>query len=413
MPIIQKAKIKIIDLSKKYPLFRQGLRKIDYLAKMVRFQIRGIGKKVEQNTILFSAFKGKSYSCSPKAIYEYMQKEEKYKDYQYIWAFEQPEKYQFLTANRNTKVIQYGRKTYETYLRLAKYWITNFMVEGHIYPKKNQIYVQCWHGTPLKKLGFDLKNAKNAMNTDKEIYRRYGLDARKFQYILSPSHFASEKFVTAWNLDNKKKVLEQGYPRNDFLNNYTSKDVQEIKQKLNIPLDKKVILYAPTYRDNQHKAGIGYTYQTEVNFEKLQESLKEKYIILFRAHYLVANSFDFQKYQGFIYNVSDYDDINHLYVVSDLLITDYSSVFFDYANLKRPILFYMYDLEEYKEELRGFYINLSELPGEIAQTEEKLIENIENVENFVYDKRYQEFYEKYNYLDDGKASKRVVEAIIS
>ena len=182
---------------------------------------------------------------------------------------------------------------------------------------------------------------------------------------------------------------------------------------MNIPSDKKVILYAPTFRDNQHQSGMGYTYQTEVNFQLLQEKLQDQYIILFRAHYLVANSFDFEKYQGFIYNVSDYDDINELYVISDFLITDYSSVFFDYANLKRPILFYMYDLEEYKEELRGFYIDISELPGEIAQTEQELLKLIENTKDFVYNEKYQAFHEKYNYLDDGQATKRVVNKIFN
>ena len=315
---------------------------------------------------------------------------------------------------KNTKVIKYGGKIFEQNLAVAKYWIFNYRVEDHIYPKKNQIYVQCWHGTPLKRLGYDLKNSHNAMNSDEEIYSRYKIDAKKFRYILSPSHFASEKFITAWNLANTNmtnKVVEEGYPRNDFLYNYTLDDIKQIKQNIGIPEDKKVILYAPTYRDNQHQSGIGYTYQTEVNFDFLQKELQKDYIILFRAHYLVANSFNFEKYKGFVYNVSEYDDINYLYIISDLLITDYSSVFFDYANLKRPIIFYMYDLEQYKEELRGFYLDISELPGKIAQTDEELISLIESTKNFVYDEKYQLFNKKYNYLDDGQATKRVTDKI--
>ena len=405
----------ITDFAKKHTFFRKCVRKIVHTTKFIRFKIRGIRKKVDDKTIILFAFKGKSYSCSPKAIYEYMQNEEKYEQYKYIWAFEKPENYDFLRKNKNTEVIKYGGRTFEKKLAVAKYWIVNYRVEDHIYPKKNQVYVQCWHGTPLKRLGYDLKNINSAMNSDEEIYSRYKIDAKKFNYILSPSHFASEKFITAWNLKNTKmlyKVIEEGYPRNDFLYNYTSDDLKQIKQKLKIPEDKKVLLYAPTYRDNQHKSGVGYVYQTKVNFDFLKEKLQEEYVILFRAHYLVSNSFDFEKYKGFIYNVSEYDDINHLYIISDLLITDYSSVFFDYANLKRPIIFYMYDLEEYKEELRGFYLNISELPGEIVQTQEKLIDSIENTKRFVYNKNYQLFNNKYNYLDDGQASKRVVEKII-
>ena len=234
-------------------------------------------------------------------------------------------------------------------MQKAKYWIFNYRVADHQYPKKNQIYVQCWHGTPLKKLGYDLENTDNAMNSKKEIRFKYKTDAKKINYFLSPSKFATERFISAWNLKEIKKegcIIEEGYPRNDFLYNYTKQDLSKIKEKLNINnINKKVILYAPTWRDNQHQSGVGYTYKTEVDFEKLQKELGQDYIILFRAHYLVANEFNFEKYKGFIYDVSKIDDINELYIISDILITDYSSVFFDYANLKKPIIFYMYDFE--------------------------------------------------------------------
>ena len=146
-----------------------------------------------------------------------------------------------------------------------------------------------------------------------------------------------------------------------------------------------------------------------MDFDLLQEELGQDYIILFRAHYLVANEFNFDKYKGFIFDVSKIDDINELYIISDMLITDYSSVFFDYANLKRPIIFYMYDLKEYKNNIRGFYIDLNELPGNILETESELIKEIKYIDfNFKYDDKYKKFNNKYNYLDDGKASERVV-----
>ena len=111
--------------------------------------------------------------------------------------------------------------------------------------------------------------------------------------------------------------------------------------------------------------------------------------------------------------MSKVNDINHLYVISDLLVTDYSSVFFDYANLKRPEIFYMYDLEAYGNEIRGFYIDLDELPGPIVQTEDELIKAIKNAEtDRSYDEKYKAFCDKFNYLDDGKAAQRVTEAII-
>ena len=154
-------------------------------------------------------------------------------------------------------------------------------------------------------------------------------------------------------------------------------------------------------------------YKTEVDFDRLQKELGDDYVILFRAHYFISNTFDFSKYEGFIYNVSLLDDINELYIVSDMLITDYSSVFFDYAILKRPIVYFMYDYELYKNEMRGFYIDLDELPGPIVQDEGALIEQIKALsDNFVFDEKYKRFNGKYNYLDDANASRRLVERLI-
>lgn len=405
----------VLAISEKSIVARKVIRSTFDLYRKIKYKIATVGIKIDEKTIMFCVFNGKSYTCSPKAIYEYMIKSEEYKEYKFIWAFKSVEKYNFLEKNRNTKVVKMNSKEYKKYLAKAKYWIFNYKIPDYLYPKKEQVFVQCWHGTPLKRLGCDLEHFDNVLNTMEGMKKRYKIEASKFSYFISPSKFASEKFISAWNLKEIGKeniIIEEGYPRNDFLYNYTLDDLKQIKQKLKIPQDKKVILYAPTYRDNQHKSGVGYVYQTKVNFDFLKEKLQEEYVILFRAHYLVSNSFDFEKYKGFIYNVSEYDDINHLYIISDLLITDYSSVFFDYANLKRPIIFYMYDLEEYKEELRGFYLNISDLPGEIVQTQEELIDSIENTKRFVYNKNYQLFNNKYNYLDDGQASKRVVEKII-
>lgn len=414
---MNKLKVLLMNMAKKNLMFRKIFRRSLYVYRYARYKFRGIGQKVDKHTILFSTFNGKSYSDSPKAIYKYMQENNKYKDYKFIWAFKNPDNYKYLEEDSNTKVIRQGTREYEQYLAKAKYWIFNYRAADHQYPKKNQVFVQCWHGTPLKRLGYDLENPDNILNTKKEIRYKYKTDAKKFKYLLSPSKFATEKFISAWNLKEVKKencIIEEGYPRNDFLYNYTEEDVNRIKEKLGINnINKKIILYAPTWRDNQHQSGVGYTYKTEVDFDMLQKELGQDYLILFRAHYLVANEFDFNKYEGFIYDVSKVDDINELYVISDILITDYSSVFFDYANLKRPIIYYMYDLEKYKDNMRGFYIDLKELPGNIVKTEEDLVKEIKSITyDFKHDEKYKDFNEKYNYLDDGEASKRVSEKII-
>lgn len=409
----------VTSLSKKSVLLRKIIRKLLYIYRYLIFKIRTIGIKVENKTIIFSTFNGKSYSCSPKAIYEYMLNDDKYKDYNFIWAFREPENYKDVKNNKNTEVVKIGSKEFSKAIAKAKYWVFNYKIADQLYPKKNQVFLQCWHGTPLKRLGCDLIHFDNTLNTIKEMKKRYKVEAEKFDYFISPSKYASDKFISAWNLKEIGKesiIIEQGYPRNDFLFNYTDKDVQKIKKELGIEnINKKIILYAPTYRSNQHEAGLGYTYKEEVDFERLQKELQDEYIILFRAHYFVANSFNFEKYKGFVYNVSDIDDINNLYIISDILITDYSSVFFDYANLKRPMIFHMYDLEHYRDESNGFYFDVEEeLPGKITRTDNELIKEIKRISNeFTYDDKYKKFNEKFNYLDDGKASKRVAKVVIN
>ncbi len=407
----------LFDIAKKCTIFRKIARHLLNIERWIVYKFNSLGTKVDDKTIVFTTFNGRSYSDSPKAIYKEMLSDEKFKDYTFVWGFNDCEKYKFLEENKNTKVVKWMGKAYQKYLAKAKYWIFNYRVLDHIYPKKNQVFVQCWHGTPLKRLGYDLKNSDNVMNSIEEIRDKYRIDAKKFKYLLSPSKFATEKFISAWNLKETKKenvVIETGYPRNDFLFNCTNEEIIEIKKKLGLENEtRKIILYAPTWRDNQHTSNVGYTYKPQIDFEKMKSELSDKYIILFRAHYLVANSFEFDKYSDFIYDVSKVDDINELYVISDLLITDYSSVFFDYANRKKPIVFYMYDLEDYRDDIRGFYLDINELPGNIVKTEEELITEIKRVEKeFIYNEKYEKFNEKFNYLDDGKVSKKIVEMII-
>ena len=406
-----------ISLSKKNVVIRNIIRGFNSLVRKINYKIGSIGIKVDEKTILFCCFNGKSYSCSPKAIYEYMINDDKFKDYKFIWAFVDDKKYKYLEENINTTVVKIREKEYKKYLAKAKYWIFNYKIPDFLYPKKNQIFVQCWHGTPLKRLGCDLEHFDNVLNTIDGIKKRYKIEASKFTYFISPSKFASEKFISAWNLKEIGKeniIVEEGYPRNDFLFNYKEKDVQQIRKKLGIENDnRKIILYAPTYRSDQHQTGLGYVYKEEIDFKKMEGKFGKEYLILFRPHYFIVNSFDFDKYKGFVYNVANIDDINELYIISDILITDYSSVFFDYANLKRPMIFFMYDLEHYKNESNGFYIDLNELPGPIVETQEDLEKSIEDVDfNIGSSKKYKEFNEKYNYLDDGNASKRVIEKVI-
>lgn len=414
MNITKTFKKAVFDIAKKNKTFRRvfrGSRDAAYRAKMTLDDPFG---KIDDKLVYFRTFSGRGYSDSPKAMYEYMLTAPEYRDYRFVWCFKEPEKYDFLLKNDRTEIVKFRTMADNKALRRAKYWITNYRMLNHQYPRKGQVYLQCWHGTPLKRLGYDIIESDNAMNSLKEIKEKYRTDARKFSYILSPSPFATEKFATAWNLNEtgqRGKIIEKGYPRNDRLAVADEEERTRLRKELGVE-DRKVILYAPTWRDNQHTSGQGYTYKTEVDFDKLQKELGSEYIILFRAHYLVANSFDFGRYEGFVKDVSSYPDINDLYIASDILVTDYSSVFFDFSILERPVVFYMYDLDHYANEMRGFYLSIEELPGPIVKTEDDLIAEIRKTEGWTADEKYLEFKKRFNPYEDGNSSKRVLSEVI-
>lgn len=401
----------------RFPFLRIPIRYMRNFLKNLRYVARGFSCKVDNKTFVFSAYNGRGYVCSPKAVYEYMQNDPRFADCHYVWLFDHPENYLFLEDNINTRVLKNQSKACEKALHTAKYWIFNFRALDHWIPKKEQCYVQCWHGTPLKRLGYDIGASDNAMNSVKEIRDKYCIDTKRFDYLLSPCRFVTETFTSAWNLKQFGKenvILETGYPRNDFLNTFTEQDVDAVKMKLGLQdCKKKIILYAPTWRDNQHDTSKGYTYDNPVDFQLLKKHLQDDYIILFRAHYLVADSFAFDEYAGFVYDVSAVDDINDLYIISDVLITDYSSVFFDYGILRRPMVFYMYDMEAYRDEIRGFYLDVSTLPGPIVKTEQELIETLSQLSvDESYMNALNAFNKEYNLLNDGKAAERLVNHIV-
>ncbi len=406
---------------------------------------------VERSACIFESFGSRAYSCSPRALYEAMLADERCKGFTFTWSFRAPvaralqqrggydvrgledvggsKAYdgdldvlfgsRALEDLKRSVIVPWGSHEYRRSYAKAAYWISNSIVPVYLKPREGQVYVQTWHGTPLKTLGCDipLSTSGSALYSPMEMHTRYKQEGARLTYLLSPSRFATEKLATAFDLVSTGRtsvIVEEGYPRNDRLHTATAGDVAAIRHRLGLPGDKRIIVYAPTWRDDQHASGVGYTYTTEVDFDALKRELGEEYVILFRAHCLVANRFEFERYEGFVRDVSRVGDINDLYLVSDMLVTDYSSVFFDYANLRRPIVFYMYDLQHYAEELHGFYLDLEELPGPIARTGAELIEAIRSADSTDAGAtpRYQRFHDRFNHLDDGRASQRVLERVL-
>lgn len=398
----------------KHASLRVFVRKIHVALKKKKFEMAASGAEIDKKLVIFETFMGRQYGCNPRAIYEYMLSDERFDDFTFVWVLNDEGKVKEFPQLERAKIVKLRSDEYYKYYATAGYVITNSNLDYGIAKRDGQKFLQTWHGTPLKRLRCDIEAEEgNALNSLEEINQKNDLDVKRYDYFISPSAFSTEKFRSAFNLTNlglEDIIIETGYPRNDLLFKFDEEYAAKIKSDLGIPDDKKVILYAPTFRDNQHD-GSGYTYKTEVDFDKLRRELSDEYVILFRAHYFVASQFDFASYKGFVIDASGLDDITPLYTVADLLITDYSSVFFDYANLKRPMYFYMYDLEDYADNIRGFYIDINELPGPIIQEEDELIKAIK-AGDWSYDDKYKAFNEKYNYLDDAFASKRVVDILI-
>lgn len=381
-----------------------------------------------EKAVVFEAFGGRQYACSPKAIYEAMIANPYFDNWSFYWSFNgyhmraMEEEGLISPKLARAQLITRGSEEYFNAFATSKYWIQNNRVPEYVTPRDDQIYVQCWHGTPLKRLGYDVPESTGggALNSAHELAERFNLDAQKWTYLLSPSPFTSQHLADAFGLPESKRkdvIIEEGYPRNDSIAQTIDASHAEelaiyLKGKYELPLDKKLLLFAPTWRDDQYTEGVGYTLNALADFNLLQQKLGNEWIVLLRTHYYIANKFDLSAWEGFVYNVSSVDDINDLYCIADALCTDYSSVFFDYANTKRPLYFYWPDKEHY-DEMHGFYIDENTLPGPKCETTEELAQAILDNDAWFdnYGKDYEVFRETYCAKDDGHATDRVIKKV--
>lgn len=439
----------VITVGRHAPFVMDLARWLYRTARRVKFNRIRRSVMVDRRVVVFDGFSGRAYTCSPRALYQAMLRDPRFAHHEFIWSFRpaiaaalaerglrtagtaglqageavEPSLDHMFGATAldelsRATIVTYGSSEYHRAFARAGTWITNAILPTYMMPGEEQVYIQTWHGTPLKRLGCDIpKGTKNATFSVAAIHRRYRAEGERMTHLLSPSPFATEKLSTAFAIAPARRdrvVIEEGYPRNDVLVRHSDEQVAAILERLGIPGDRRVVLYAPTWRDDSHDAKLGYTYDVAADFERLRASLGGDHVILFRAHYLVANAFDFSRFEGFVFDVSDVSDVNDLYLASDLLVTDYSSVFFDYANLDRPVVFYMYDLEAYADELRGFYLDLGELPGRIVRTEEELVDAIRASahEGTAEAAQRSAFRARFSPLDDGHSAERTLDRIM-
>lgn len=360
---------------------------------------------LSKDIILFESNLGRNYTGNPRYIYEEMVRRGMDKAYRCVWFLDDPS----TPIPGHCKKVRRAHVRYLFYMAIGKIWCFDSRDPAFIIKREGVSYIQTWHGTPLKKLALDMDRVDMASSKDIDAYRQeFYNNAKRWDYLISQNAFSTQTFRRCFAFD--KTMLEIGYPRNDILfQKNTKQDIDTIKEELGLPKDKRVLLYAPTWRDNEYYAQGRYKFVSPLDYEKMQHTLGTDTILIVKYHYLVKDSIDWTKYKGFIYTFDETFDIAKLYLVSDALITDYSSVMFDYSILGRPIYFFAYDLENYKKNLRGFYFDfLKEAPGPVCQTTDELLCALKEDDTQKWRDKYKAFQRKYNHVDCGKASEKVV-----
>jgi CDP-glycerol glycerophosphotransferase len=287
----------------------------------------------------------------------------------------------------------------------ARYVVANHGLPGYFRKRPGTTYLQTWHGTPLKRIAFDIE--RPAFKRTRRDLRRLRRDIAAWDFLISPNRFSTEVFRQAFHYDGR--IIETGYPRNDVLSSPdAAQAAAEIRRRLGVSGDARVILYAPTWRDDE-------SFSLELDLEQLLGQAARDWVVLLRAHVRVADTVAVSDGSR-VLNVSRYPDIRDLYLAADVLVTDYSSAMFDFAVTRKPMLFYTYDLAHYRDELRGFYLDFErEVPGPLLMTTGEVVDALAQLDDVVRDhaEAYERFLQRFCYLEDGHASDRVIDAVFT
>lgn len=354
-------------------------------------------KPINPNAVLFEAFEGKVIGDSPYEIFRYLKSVRP--DLTFYWSVKPG-----VEAPDGSIGLTWSSRAWFEALATSKYLVNNSNFPWYFRKVPGQVYLQTWHGTPLKRLGRDV-----GVDQFSALYQQtMDREAKAWDYLIAPNGFCAERFPGIFGYTGEQLVT--GYPRNDRLSKTTDAQRQLIRAKLGVTdPSEQLVLYAPTWREfNRTATGNWDT----VNFFDPNAELPEGFTLLFRGHHNTHAAHS-EKVSGRAIDVTKYPDVTDLYLAADILVTDYSSVMFDYTVTGKPILFLAPDLERYRAE-RGFYLDYeAEVPGPIFKTADELTAALPNIDRISgeYAAKYRAWQAKFDHLEDGFAAKRVVERV--
>jgi CDP-glycerol glycerophosphotransferase len=359
-----------------------------------------------RDAVLFVSWKGKQCGDNPLGIAAELRR--RGDDREHLWVVND---WSVPVPAGGTGVLR-GTREYFDALARSRWIISNDDMQLPFRKRDGQFYLQTWHGTLLKRIGFDIENPQ--FISGRAYFDHLAADVAQWDLLLSPNPFSTPLMRRAFRYEGE--IADYGYPRNDVL---LRPDVAEVaasvRARLGLPPGKRVVLYAPTWRDNQVYAnGKRYRFDLRLDLEQAYAALGDDYVFLIRGHHQMADDVPGGMRPGFAVNVTAYPDISELYLVSDVLVTDYSSAMFDYAVTGRPMLFFTYDLADYRDNLRGFYFDFeAEVPGPLLATSGEVFSALADVDAVTgsYAGAYKRFVDKFCSLDDGRAAARVCDRL--
>ncbi|MGH4032853.1 CDP-glycerol glycerophosphotransferase family protein [Actinomycetota bacterium Odt1-20B] len=362
-----------------------------------------------REAVLYDVFGGRMYGDSPRAIHEELVR--RGTPVEHLWVVKDGQCEVPATAQA---VRVHSPEWYEAMAR-SRYIVGNTHFPRWLERREGQQIVQTWHGTPLKRIGFDFDN-------DHFASTQYlaDLDRERHQWtmLVSPNRFSTPILERAFRFqgDVEGELVETGYPRNDvLLAPDRAKRAEKVRRALGLPEGKKVVLYAPTWREDKQRHRGGFLLDLRIDLDAARRELGDDHVLLVRPHAHIVEPVPGAG-DGFVWDVAGYPDIMDLLLVADVLITDYSSVMFDFAVTGKPMLFFTYDLEHYRDRLRGFYFDFEErAPGPLLQESGALVAAVRDVTAATapYAEAYERFRAEFCDLEDGHAARRVVDRMLA